>query len=103
MRRGSELTPVAIKMIKNTNSDNLQDSFLKEMRIMSQMMHPNIVRLYGLVTEGTYSVSGSCDLVGVLCNSHVTGFSCIVFRRGVAMDCTGVHGEWGSEDFPHCE
>jgi hypothetical protein len=51
LRRGSESTPVAVKMTKKTISDYLQQSFLKEMRIMSEMVHPNIVRLYGLVTE----------------------------------------------------
>ena len=54
--RGSESTPVAVKMTKKTISEYHQQAFMKEMNIMSQMMHPNIVRLYGLVTEG-----GSCD------------------------------------------
>ena len=52
LRQGSESTPVAVKMTKRTISEYLQQSFLKEMRIMSEMVHPNIVRLYGLVTEG---------------------------------------------------
>ena len=43
--------PVAVKMTKETISEYLQQSFLKEMSIMSQMMHPNIVRLYGIVTQ----------------------------------------------------
>jgi serine/threonine protein kinase len=47
--------PVAVKMTKRTISDYLQQAFLKEMSIMSQMMHPNIVRLYGLVTENVPS------------------------------------------------
>ena len=46
--------PVAIKMTKQTISEYLQQSFLKEMNIMMDMMHPNIVRMYGLVTEGEY-------------------------------------------------
>ena len=44
--------PVAIKMTKKSNSEYLQQSFMREMSIMSEMMHPNIVRMYGLVTEG---------------------------------------------------
>ena len=56
LKQGSESTPVAIKMTKRTISEYHQQAFMKEMSIMSQMMHPNIVRLYGLVTEG-----GSCD------------------------------------------
>ena len=39
-------------MTKKTISDYLQQSFIKEMGVMSEMMHPNIVRLYGLVTQG---------------------------------------------------
>ena len=46
--------PVAVKMTKRTISDYLQESFMKEMTIMSQMMHPNIVRLYGIVNEGKF-------------------------------------------------
>ena len=46
--------PVAVKMTKKTISDYLQQSFMKEMAIMSQMMHPNIVRLYGIVNEGMF-------------------------------------------------
>ena len=52
LSRGSESLPVAVKMTKKTISDYVQQSFIKEMAIMSEMMHPNIVRLYGLVTEG---------------------------------------------------
>ena len=46
--------PVAVKMTKTTISEYLQQSFMKEMTIMSQMMHPNIVRLYGIVSEGAF-------------------------------------------------
>ena len=53
LRRGSESMQVAVKMTKKTISEYLQQSFLKEMSIMSEMMHPNIVRMYGLVDEGT--------------------------------------------------
>jgi hypothetical protein len=50
-QRGAESMPVAVKMTKTTISEYLQQSFMKEMTIMSQMMHPNIVRLYGIVSE----------------------------------------------------
>ena len=49
-QRGAESMPVAVKMTKKTISDYLQ----QEMAIMSQMMHPNIVRLYGIVNEGMF-------------------------------------------------
>ena len=43
---------VAIKTIKEYESEKEKDNFLKEMNIMSKLMHPNIVRLFGLVQQG---------------------------------------------------
>ena len=37
---------VAIKTIKSTQAT---DDFLKEMRVMSKLIHPNIVRFHGIV------------------------------------------------------
>ena len=42
---------VAIKTIRYTSEKETQD-FMREMNIMADMMHPNIIRLYGLVNEG---------------------------------------------------
>ena len=44
--------PVAIKTIKKYESEKERDNFLKEMNVMSKLMHPNIVRLFGLVQQG---------------------------------------------------
>ena len=44
--------PVTIKTIKKYKSEKEKESFLKEMNIMSKLMHPNIVRLFGLVQQG---------------------------------------------------
>ena len=44
--------PVAVKMIKQYESEKEKDGFLKEMNVMSKLMHPNIVRLFGLVQQG---------------------------------------------------
>jgi serine/threonine protein kinase len=42
---------VAIKSVKHTTLKEKQN-FMWEMCIMSKMLHPNIVRLYGLVLKG---------------------------------------------------
>ena len=39
---------VAIKTIK---ANQATDDFLKEMRVMSKLIHPNIVRFHGLVNR----------------------------------------------------
>lgn len=45
-------TTVAIKIVKRYSSQKVMDEFEKEMSIMSQICHNNIVRLYGIITEG---------------------------------------------------
>jgi serine/threonine protein kinase len=51
-RPGGPGHSVAIKTIKKYESKKEKDGFLKEMNIMSKLMHPNIVRLFGLVEQG---------------------------------------------------
>ena len=43
---------VAIKTIKKYDSKTETESFLKEMSVMSTLIHPNVVRFYGLVQKG---------------------------------------------------
>ena len=45
---------VAIKTIKTSKYDSKTEteSFLKEMSVMSTLIHPNVVRFYGLVQKG---------------------------------------------------
>ena len=45
--------PVAIKTIKQYESEKEKENFQKEMIVMSKLIHPNIVRLFGLVQQGT--------------------------------------------------
>lgn len=42
---------VAIKSVKHETPKEKQN-FVREMCVMSRMLHPNIVRLYGLVLKG---------------------------------------------------
>lgn len=42
---------VAIKSVKHATLKEKQN-FVREMCVMSRMLHPNIVRLYGLVLKG---------------------------------------------------
>ena len=44
--------PVAMKTIKKYESEKERQSFQKEMAVMSKLIHPNIVRLFGLVQQG---------------------------------------------------
>ena len=49
---------VAVKTTKKSLPEAQQVSFMKEMKIMANMMHPNIVKLFGLVTEGGRGLLG---------------------------------------------
>lgn len=44
--------PVAIKAIKRYESERERAEFLKEMNMMANLLHPNIVRLFGIVQQG---------------------------------------------------
>ena len=43
---------VAIKTIKKYDSKKETNNFLREMAVMSMLMHPNIIRLHGVVKDG---------------------------------------------------
>ena len=50
--KGSSTITVAVKTIKKYQSQKDHDDFLKEMSIMSKFVHPNVIKLYGLVQQG---------------------------------------------------
>lgn len=52
LKSGVEPVQVAVKTAKKSSSSKEKEEFMREMNIMSQMMHPNIVRLYGVVQQG---------------------------------------------------
>ena len=50
-----QFTPieVAVKTVKNVSNPTKKANFVKEMARLSQLIHPNIVKMYGIVDEGT--------------------------------------------------
>lgn len=53
LQRGMEPISVAVKTVKKMSaSQKEEEEFRREMNVMSQMIHPNIVQLYGLVKDG---------------------------------------------------
>ena len=53
VRSGGAKCDVAVKPIKRYDSKKDTEDFLKEMSILSKLVHPNIVHLFGLVEQGT--------------------------------------------------
>ena len=43
---------VAVKMLKQGSDEQDRVKFLQEAAIMGQFKHPNVVTMYGVVTEG---------------------------------------------------
>ena len=53
VRSGGAKCDVAVKPIERYDSKKDEEDFLKEISIFSKPVHPNIVRLFGLVEQGT--------------------------------------------------
>ena len=49
---------VAVKTTKKNSSEKEKDDFAKEMAVMSTLLHPNIVRFYGVVHRGKWVLNG---------------------------------------------
>ena len=49
---GGKKIEVAVKTLKEEAGEGDKIKFLQEAAIMGQFFHPNVVRLYGVVTEG---------------------------------------------------
>ena len=52
VRPRSENMTVAVKTIKRYKSEQETSDFLHEMGVMMDLMHPNIIHLYGIVEQG---------------------------------------------------
>lgn len=50
--RGS--VPVAVKTTKKYKEPQEIENFIREQAVMAKMIHPNVVRLYGLVERGAF-------------------------------------------------
>ena len=62
-------TTVALKIINRFSSQDVMDQFEDEMSIMSQFYHRNIVKVFGILREGShYRVSRNiCYVTNVSC------------------------------------
>ena len=56
MQSGSGPISVAVKTAKKSTTSKDKEAFLREMTVMSQMVHPNIVQFYGVIRDG------ECDI-----------------------------------------
>lgn len=76
LRRDLGTVTVAVKTVKKYKSQKDTDDFQREMNMMLQMIHPNIVQIYGLVQEGIKSNIGLIEVISILwltCRSPING------------------------------
>lgn len=57
MRKKQHNVPVAVKVVYSVSPN-----FQKEITVMTEIIHPNIVRLYGLMNEGTHTIGQWRDI-----------------------------------------
>ena len=51
-KKGNQDIPVALKTLKKESSPRDKLKFLQEAAVMAQFRHPNVVTLFGIVSEG---------------------------------------------------
>ena len=59
---------VAVKTLKEGSSDEDRVKFLQEAAIMCKFRHPNVVTMYGVITDG--DPVSSCDSQVLDCSNH---------------------------------
>ena len=62
-RNGARSIQVAVKCLKEGASETDKVKFLQEAAIMAQFKHPNVVSLYGVVTQGKHVTETYCDIL----------------------------------------
>ena len=87
---------VAVKTIKRYDSKEETEEFLKEQSIMSKLVHPNIVRLYGLVEQGIYMCDECCLHMRTAFN---LSYAAYLYR--VSLDCAGASSPRRPQDISH--
>ena len=56
LKRQNSTVEVAVKTLKKIDDKKQRSDFLKEQSIMSELMHPNIVRFYGITNDGKHTI-----------------------------------------------
>ena len=59
----SKPVEVAVKTIKRISNNTKKASFIKEMARLSQLIHPNIIQMYGIVDEGMCSLCSDALII----------------------------------------
>ncbi|KAH0822359.1 hypothetical protein GEV33_000432 [Tenebrio molitor] len=83
---GEEFTLVAVKMLKDDASEDMQDDFEKEACLLAEFDHPNIVKLLGVCAIGRpmcllFEYMGKGDLNEFLrYTHHIPKYTYIVYR-----------------------
>ena len=66
-----QVLDVALKVLTNTSGKSNKVKFLQEAAIMSQFRHPNVIKLYGVVSNGDQVTL----LTGMYHTSHAFTFT----------------------------
>ena len=75
---------VAVKTLNKGVDEGDKVKFLQEAAIMGQFKHPNVVKLYGVVTEEE-PVSGAYMMAATVKPVHIGGLPTVVVIRGLAI------------------
>lgn len=77
---------VAVKWLKNGRFSKHSKSFWHEAGMLAELNHPNVLRFYGVVTEGHAYDS---PVIGIM-TEYVRGGSLVQYLRWVHMRCAGL-------------